>query len=111
MMTLTLDDVARLAARGHADFYRDTVEGRLQLVNRQGRCGFLRGALCAVYADRPEGCRLYPLVLDRDIDRVVKDDFCPHTGDFEFGAHDERRLRRSVAEEDAEAARRKARRQ
>ncbi len=109
MMTLTLDEVGRLEARGHRGFFRETEQGELQLVNRHGRCVFLRGAVCAVYADRPEGCRLYPLILDRDIDRVVRDDFCPHTGEFEFVPDDERRLRRSVAVEDAEAASRRSR--
>jgi Fe-S-cluster containining protein len=104
MMTLTLEDVDRLAARGHRGFFRETAAGALQLVNRHGRCAFLRGSKCAVYEDRPEGCRLYPLILDRDLDRVVKDDFCPHADGFEYGTADEERLRRSIATEDAEAA-------
>ena len=103
MMTLTLEDVDRLAVRGHRGFYRVTADGAIQLINRRGRCVFLRGSECAVYDDRPEGCRLYPLILDRDLDRVVTDDFCPHVGEFEFGPDDEKRLRNSVATEDSEA--------
>ena len=102
-MTLTADDVDRLTERGHRGFFRENVEGRLQLLNRRGRCVFLRGSECAVYDDRPEGCRLYPLILDRDIDRAATDDFCPHAGEFHFGPDDEKRLRNSVATEDAEA--------
>jgi Fe-S-cluster containining protein len=108
MMTLTVEDVDRLAALGHRGFYRETADGALQLVNRHGRCVFLRGSQCVVYDDRPEGCRLYPLILDRDIDRAVKDDFCPHGGEFEFGPEDESRLRNSVATEDTEAEEREA---
>jgi Fe-S-cluster containining protein len=108
MMTLTLEDIDRLAAAGgHRRFFRKTAGGALQLVNRNGRCVFLRGSECAVYDDRPEGCRLYPLILDRDLDRAVKDDFCPHAGEFEFGPDDEERLRRSVATEDEETETRK----
>ncbi len=106
-MTLTAEDVGRLAARGHRGFFRETAGGGLQLVNRRGRCVFLRGSECAVYADRPEGCRLYPLILDRDLDRAVRDDFCPHAEEFDFGPDDEERLRNSVATEDAEAAKRR----
>jgi Fe-S-cluster containining protein len=107
MMTLTVGDVERLASRGHREFFRQTPDGQLQLVNRRGRCVFLRGSVCAVYADRPEGCRLYPFILDRDLDRAVKDDFCPHAGEFDFGTADEERLRRSIATEDAEASARR----
>ena len=106
-MTLTVEDVDRLAALGHRGFFRQTPEGQLQLVNRHGRCVFLRGSECAVYADRPEGCRLYPFILDRDLDQPVRDDFCPHAEEFEFGPDDEARLRRSIATEDAEAAERR----
>lgn len=38
---------------------------------------------CRVHADRPQGCRLYPLVLDEaEQDAAFLDDHCPHAGEF-----------------------------
>jgi Fe-S-cluster containining protein len=109
-MTLTARDAKRLEAAGHRDFCRVTDQGELRLVNRHGRCVFLRDGRCSVYADRPDGCRSYPLILDLDEDRVVRHDFCPHGAEFHFTDDDERRLRRSIAEEDRESVERCRRR-
>ncbi|HSN55054.1 MAG TPA: hypothetical protein VLT32_10290, partial [Candidatus Sulfomarinibacteraceae bacterium] len=57
-----------------------------------------------------EGCRLYPLILDLDLDEVVRDDFCPWRDEFRFTSADERRVRRSVADEAREAKLRTPRR-
>ena len=44
-----------------------------------GRCFFLDiVGRCTAYADRPDGCRLYPLTLDGDLSKFVLDDLCPH---------------------------------
>jgi Fe-S-cluster containining protein len=102
-MTLTSADVARLEAAGCRDFFRLTRNGDLELVNRDGHCVFLDGGRCSVYQVRPEGCRLYPLVLDLDSDRVVRDEFCPHRVEFPVDTSRVVRLRRSVACESAEA--------
>ena len=107
MMTLTSEDVTRLEALGHTDFYRVTDSGGLQLVNQHGRCVFLVEETCSVYSDRPEGCRLYPLILDTKADRAGWDDFCPHVDKFEFRSEDERQLRRSIAVEEREAIERR----
>jgi Fe-S-cluster containining protein len=103
MMTLTNEDVARLEALGRTGFCRVTASGGLQLVNRGGRCVFLLDGVCSVYPDRPEGCQLYPLILDTDADQAVLDDFCPYASEFTFDHADERRLRFSVATEHREA--------
>ncbi len=102
-MTLTAADVARLRAAGRRRFCRRNRDGIPQLVNHAGRCVFLVGGRCSVYEIRPEGCRLYPLILNLGTNRVERDDFCPWAGEFEFSAGDERRLRRSVAAEEREA--------
>jgi Fe-S-cluster containining protein len=109
-MTLTRGDATRLEAAGHRDFFTEAANGDLRLTNRDGRCVFLEEGRCSAYADRPDGCRSYPLVLDLDEDRVVRHDFCPHADEFRFGDDDERRLRRSVDEELREAAKRLRRR-
>ena len=107
-MTLTEADVRRLRQRGHSGFWRQTARGDLQLLNRGGRCVFLTAEGCSVYDDRPEGCRLYPLVLDTGRDVVRHDEFCPVADRFRITHQVATQLRRSVETEDREAARRLA---
>lgn len=103
-MTLTQADVARLEALGQRRFFRANQDGSRQLANVDGRCVFLTAdGRCAVYEHRPEGCELYPLVLDLASGRVVRDPFCPHRREFPTSAAARRRLRESVAREEREA--------
>lgn len=108
-MTLTEADISRLESVGFSDFARENRDGDLELRNSEGRCVFLEDGRCGVYHRRPDGCRLYPLVLDLGLDRVVRDDFCPHQGEFSIDPDRAARLRRSVARETAEAAKRRRR--
>jgi Fe-S-cluster containining protein len=103
-MTLTEADVARLESLGYRGFYRENRAGDLQLLNARGRCVFLEDGRCVVHDHQPEGCELYPLILDADADRVVRHDFCPHADEFEIKPDAERQLRESVATERREAA-------
>ena len=105
-MTLTEADVRRLRGLGHTGFWRQTASGDLQLLNRGGRCVFLTAEGCSVYDDRPEGCRLYPLVLDTERDVVRHDGFCPIADRFPITVELAAQLRRSVEAEAREAARR-----
>ena len=107
MMTLTEADVVRLKSLGFRDFCRVNRAGDLQLVNRGGECVFLSDGRCVVHDHRPEGCELYPLILEND--RVVRHDFCPYAEEFEFGPEDEERLRQSVETEASEAEDRRSR--
>jgi Fe-S-cluster containining protein len=109
-MTLTEADVAALRSTGARRFSRRNQDGISQLVNRDGHCVFLVDGHCSVYEHRPEGCRLYPLILDLDLDEVVRDDFCPWRDEFDFSVDDEHRVRRSVEAERLEAARRRRKR-
>ena len=69
-MTLTEADVARLEAAGHRDFCFVNDDHDLQLLNVEGHCLFLVDRRCSVRDDRPEGCRLYPMILDLSVDRI-----------------------------------------
>jgi uncharacterized protein len=109
-MTLTEADVAQLQRAGFEGFSRVNDDGDLELVNRDGACVFFEDGRCRVYPVRPEGCRLYPLILDVDEDRVFRDRFCPHRLEFPLTKDRVRRLRKSVAAEAAEATRRRAER-
>jgi Fe-S-cluster containining protein len=107
-MTLTLADVARLEATGHTGFCGELDDGSWVLRNVDGHCVFLVVGRCSVYARRPEGCRLYPLVLDLDKDRVVRDDFCPFRREFRLTRRDKIMLRASVTREENEAEARRS---
>lgn len=102
-MTLTRADVDRLAGAGHRDFFVEHPDGSRTLRNVDGACIFLAGGACSAYPVRPEGCTLYPLILDLDEDCVVRDPFCPYRKEFLFTRRDTIRLRLSVATEEAEA--------
>jgi Fe-S-cluster containining protein len=110
-MTLTEADAARLEAAGYEDFYFVNDDHDLQLLNVDGHCIFLVEGRCSVHDDRPEGCRLYPLILDLSVDRVVLDAVCPWAKEFTFTQDDEVQLRRSVVDEGCESRIRSSRRQ
>ena len=108
-MTLTEADAARLETAGHRDFSFVNDDFDLQLINVDGHCIFLADGMCSVHDVRPEGCRLYPLILDLSVDRVVLDSFCPWATGFGFTRDDTVELRRSVTDEERERRLRAAR--
>ena len=83
-MPLTEADIARIEKLGPRRDEFSVFDDELvpQLRNDSGHCVFLVRGKCSIYQDRPEGCRLYPLVWDRDTGKVVRDDFCPYTTEF-----------------------------
>jgi len=109
-MTLTEADRERLDAAGCRDFFIVNDDDDLQLVNVDGHCIFLVDGLCSVHEDRPEGCRLYPLILDLSVDRIVLDAFCPWAKEFTFTQDDRVELLRSVSDEEREGRLRASRR-
>ena len=79
-MPLTESDIKRIKRLGFAEEYFVDRRGRIpKLKNVDGHCVFLDPDTnsCMIYPDRPEGCRLYPLVYDEECDKVVVDDLCP----------------------------------
>jgi len=109
-MTLTEADTARLEVAGQRDFFFVNHDHDHQLINVDGHCIFLVEGRCSVYDDRPEGCRIYPLILDLSVDRVVLDSVCPWVSEFRFSQDDEVQLRRSITEEALEVRIRKGER-
>lgn len=79
-MPLTRADVLRLEAMGYDPGAFTVVEdGFTFLANVDSRCFFLDiDGQCRVYPHRPEGCRLYPLILDEDMSQFKLDHMCPH---------------------------------
>jgi len=105
-MTLTEADRERLDAAGCQNFFFVNDDHDLQLINVDGHCIFLIDGGCSIHDDLPEGCRLYPLILDVSVDRVVLDAFCPWAKEFTFTQDERVQLRKSVAEEENEARKR-----
>ena len=85
-MPLSRRDVERLEALGHdRQGFSEVEDGFTFLANVDGRCFFLDAeGSCSVYEDRPEGCRLYPLVMNEDMAEFRLDDLCPHRDRVEW---------------------------
>jgi Fe-S-cluster containining protein len=79
-MLLSNQDIKRLEKKGfHKKFFVKTDKtGYAQLKNLNGYCVFydVKSQRCKVYADRPSGCQVYPVILDEAIGIIV-DDICP----------------------------------
>lgn len=99
-MPLLPGDIARLAqASGKPpEAFTVTAPGEPpRLANRDGACTFLGPDGCTVYAHRPAGCRIYPLVLDPESGRGVLDADCPHPRGFRVRPRDRAALAELVA--------------
>lgn len=111
-MPLTNADIARIESLGHrrADFMQLDDESVPVLLNRDGHCVFLgNDGRCGIYEHRPAGCRLYPLVWDRDLGKVIRDDLiCPYTKEFPVDAKREAELLRTLGILEREARERQA---
>lgn len=110
-MPLTEADIRRIEALGHRREDFSVLDEDLvpQLRNDGDHCVLLgEDGRCTIYADRPEGCRLYPLVWDRDAGRVVRDDFCPWNREFPIDPRKEAALLRVLRTLESEALQRKA---
>jgi len=74
-MLLSAEDITRLEKKGYSkeSFVRFDAEGYALLRNRQGCCVFYntKKRRCEVYAYRPLGCRVYPVILDEELGIVV----------------------------------------
>ncbi len=82
-MLLSAEDIARLEKKGYSrdSFVRFDSEGYALLRNRQGHCVFYstKKLRCDVYAARPIGCRVYPVIYDEE-NGIVVDSICRAPG-------------------------------
>jgi uncharacterized protein len=78
-MLLSKQDILRLEKKGFPveSFVRFDDEGYAILRNRGGYCVFynVKQRQCDLYADRPSGCRVYPIILDED-KGIIVDNIC-----------------------------------
>ena len=84
-MPLSNQDIKRITKLGFdPKSFVKTRNGWLQLKNKDGRCFFHSGTICMIYKDRPEGCKLYPIIYDKDENSAVFDRDCPYRGNFKM---------------------------
>jgi hypothetical protein len=77
-MLLSYQDIENIEKKGYEKkyFVREH-EGWFQLKNANGRCIFHNGDKCTIYEDRPAGCRLYPVVYEKNSRSAILDNECP----------------------------------
>jgi hypothetical protein len=82
-MLLSTEDIDRLEKKGYSKqfFVQFDKAGYATLRNRQGCCVFydVEKRRCKVRADRPLGCRIYPVIYD-EAKGIVVDDICHAQG-------------------------------
>jgi Fe-S-cluster containining protein len=86
-MLLLDEDVQRIVDLGFEESYfvRTSSDGFKMLKNSsKRRCVFHNGKLCTIYANRPAGCKLYPVIYNENLNRPVKDKLCPFNAEFEL---------------------------
>src|SRR4030042_509103 len=78
-MLLSAEDIERLERKGYSKefFVRFDEAGYAKLRNQHGRCVFydVEKRRCKVYADRPLGCRIYPVIY-AEAKGIVVDSIC-----------------------------------
>jgi Fe-S-cluster containining protein len=97
-MPLSSSDITRIVKLGYepSDFVTTLTDGAHQLRNVAGRCVFLSEVGCTIYPNRPEGCRLYPLIWDEEHGQAVRDYLCPHADEFEVKKPDITNLKKLI---------------
>ncbi len=82
-MLLCQEDIKRLEQQGYGkeSFAQFDKAGYATLRNREGCCVFYDAEKrkCNVYANRPSGCRLYPIIYDEE-KGIIIDDICHAQG-------------------------------
>ena len=78
-MLLSTKDIAQLEKKGYKKEFFTSIDkaGYAVLRNYEGRCAFFDAEKrrCNVYAERPSGCRIYPIIFDED-KGIVADTTC-----------------------------------
>jgi Fe-S-cluster containining protein len=106
-MELSSSDIRQIRSLGFSEsFFIVKKNGKRQLKNSAGRCVFHNGRRCTIYNDRPEGCRLYPIILREDTGETALDSYCPHRGKFQLTSRISREVIKLVRTLDVETKRR-----
>ena len=92
-MILSNNDIEKIQKIGYTkNFFVRKKDGWMKLKNKNGRCVFHNGKICIIYNQRPEGCRLYPLIFNIELKSAVIDNFCPYGNNFSLKLEDSKKL-------------------
>ena len=106
-MPLSNKDIENIKKLGfNTKFFIISRNGWLQLKNKNGRCVFHSGILCMIYKDRPEGCRLYPIIYDKDEKIAIIDKDCPNKDSFKISKKTTEKLYALISKLENEKAKR-----
>ena len=112
-MLLSAEDIERLERKGLSKefFARFDRAGYAKLRNRERHCVFydVEKRRCNVYADRPLGCRLYPVIYD-ETKGIVVDSICHAQGTLTEGKRERKgkKVLKLLEKIDAEAKQRRS---
>lgn len=81
--------------------------GWLQLKNYKGKCVFHNGTMCSIYENRPEGCKLYPIIYDKDKKCAIFDKDCLYIDKFHISKSTTKQLYNLVSKLENERAEKK----
>lgn len=110
-MPLSNQDINCIKLLGfNTKFFISKRKGWLQLKNIDGRCVFNNGKKCIIYKNRPEGCRLYPVIFDKHKNRAILDNYCPYKKYFKISKKKTERLFALVSRLEYEKIQRKIKR-
>ncbi len=96
-MPLTYKDITLIEEIGiKRTFFVIEENGWLRLRNSGGKCIFLKKGLCSIYKQRPQGCRLYPVIYDEETASAVLDDDCLYATEINISGSATKRLARFI---------------
>ncbi len=107
-MPLSNKDIIRIKKLGfNTNLFITSKKGWLQLKNKDSKCIFHNGIVCTIYYDRPEGCRIYPIIYDKDENKAIFDKNCPYANKFIISKRTTEKLYALVSRLECERAERK----
>jgi len=96
-MLLSNNDIEKIEKIGYnRHYFTKSKKGWLKLKNKDGRCIFHNGKICLIYDNRSDGCKLYPLIYNRESQSAIVDEDCPYEDSFRFNKKDITQLSRLV---------------
>jgi len=102
-MLLSNNDIEKIEKKGYnRNYFVKSKKGWLKLKNKDRKCVFHNGKICLIYESRPEGCKLYPLIFNKEYKSAVVDDECPYRDILRFNLNDIKKLYKLILKIESE---------
>lgn len=96
-MILTNEDIIRINKLGFkSKYFFEKKDGWKCLKNIDGKCIFHNGHICTIYNSRPDGCRFYPIVFNKDDQIAILDKDCPYKNNLIISKIKENKIKNLV---------------